>query len=177
MTQPSVSTPPKTGLAGLKENWRYDLQSGFLVFLIALPLCLGISVASGFPPSAGIISAIIGGLLVSRLNGCFLTINGPAAGLIVVVLTAVQTLGAGDASAGYRYTLAAIVVASLLQVVMGLFKLGQLSAFFPSSVVHGMLAAIGIIILATQSHVILGATPEAGNVFSIIAQLPHRHTQ
>lgn len=173
MTQPSVSTPPKTGLAGLKENWRYDLQSGFLVFLIALPLCLGISVASGFPPSAGIISAIIGGLLVSRLNGCFLTINGPAAGLIVVVLTAVQTLGAGDASAGYRYTLAAIVVASLLQVVMGLFKLGQLSAFFPSSVVHGMLAAIGIIILATQSHVILGATPEAGNVFSIIAQLPH----
>ena len=173
MTQASVSTLPKTGLAGLKENWRYDLQSGLLVFLIALPLCLGISVASGFPPSAGIITAIIGGLLVSRLNGSFLTINGPAAGLIVVVLSAVQTLGAGDASAGYRYTLAAIVVASLIQLLMGFFKLGQLSAFFPASVVHGMLAAIGIIIMVTQSHVMLGTIPEAGNLFAIIAQIPH----
>jgi MFS superfamily sulfate permease-like transporter len=173
MTQASVSTLPKTGLAGLKENWRYDLQSGFLVFLIGLPLCLGISVASGFPPSAGIITAIIGGLLVSRLNGSFLTINGPAAGLIVVVLSAVQTLGAGDASAGYRYTLAAIVVASLIQLLMGFFKLGQLSAFFPASVVHGMLAAIGIIIMVTQSHVMLGTIPEAGNLFAIIAQIPH----
>jgi len=173
MTQPSVFTLPKTGLAGLKENWRYDLQSGFLVFLIGLPLCLGISVASGFPPSAGIITAIVGGLLVSRLNGSYLTINGPAAGLIVVVLSAVQTLGAGDASAGYRYTLAAIVVASLLQILMGFFKLGQLSAFFPASVVHGMLAAIGIIIIGTQSHVMLGTIPEAGSQFSIIAQIPH----
>ena len=103
---------PKTGLAGLKENWRSDLLSGFLVFLIALPLCLGISMASGFPPSAGIITAIIGGMVVSRINGSFITINGPAAGLIVVVLSAVQELGAGDAMAGYRYTLAAIVVAS-----------------------------------------------------------------
>ena len=173
MTQASVSTLPKTGLAGLKENWHYDLQSGLLVFLIALPLCLGISVASGFPPSAGIITAIIGGLVVSFISGSYLTINGPAAGLIVVILTAVQSLGAGDASAGYRYTLAAIVVASLLQVLMGFFKLGQLSTFFPSSVVHGMLAAIGIIIIATQSHVMLGATPEAGNIFSIITQIPH----
>ncbi len=176
MTQPSVFTLPKTGLAGLKENWRHDLQSGFLVFLIGLPLCLGISVASGFPPSAGIITAIIGGLVVSRLNGSYLTINGPAAGLIVVVLSAVQTLGAGDASAGYRYTLAAIVVASLLQILMGFFKLGQLSAFFPATVVHGMLAAIGIIIMATQSHVMLGTIPEAGSLFAIIAQIPHSLT-
>jgi len=173
MTQPSVSTLPKSGLAGLKENWRYDLQAGFLVFLIALPLCLGISVASGFPPSAGIITAIIGGLVVSLINGSYLTINGPAAGLIVVILMAVQNLGAGDAIAGYRYTLAAIVMASLFQMLMGFFKLGQLSSFFPSSVIHGMLSAIGIIIIATQSHVMLGATPEAGNIFSIIAQMPH----
>ena len=173
MNKPSLSAIPKAGLAGLKENWRSDLASGFLVFLIALPLCLGIAVASGFPPSAGIITAIIGGLLVSRVSGSYLTINGPAAGLIVVILAAVQTLGDGDAMAGYRYTLAAIVVASLLQILMGMFKLGQLSSFFPSSVVHGMLAAIGIIIIATQTHVMLGVTPEAGSLFSIIAQLPH----
>ena len=173
MNKLPLSTLPKTGLTGLKENWRSDLQSGFLVFLIALPLCLGISVASGFPPSAGIITAIIGGVLVSRISGSYLTINGPAAGLIVVVLAAVQALGEGDAMAGYRYTLAAIVVASVLQVLLGVLKMGQLSAFFPTSVVHGMLAAIGMIIIATQTHVMLGVTPEAGSLFSIIAQIPH----
>lgn len=169
----SISVLPLTGLAGLKENWRSDLLSGFLVFLIALPLCLGISMASGFPPSAGIITAIIGGVLVSRISGSFVTINGPAAGLIVVVLDAVQSLGEGDAMAGYRYTLAAIVVASVFQILMGVFKAGRLSSFFPASVVHGMLAAIGIIIMAKQIHVVLGVTPEKGSLISTIAQVPH----
>lgn len=164
---------PQTGLAGLTENWRSDLPSGFLVFLIALPLCLGIALASGFPPSAGIITAIVGGVLVSRIGGSYLTINGPAAGLIVVVLAAVQALGEGDALAGYRYTLAAIVVASVLQILMGIFKLGRLSSFFPASVAHGMLAAIGLIIIVTQSHVMLGVTPEPGGLLSMIAQIPH----
>ena len=165
---------PKTGLAGLKENWRSDLLSGFLVFLIALPLCLGISMASGFPPSAGIITAIIGGIVVSRISGSFITINGPAAGLIVVVLSAVQELGEGDAMAGYRYTLAAIVIASVIQILMGVFKAGRLSSFFPASVIHGMLAAIGIIIMAKQIHTMLGTAPEKGSsLFSTIAQIPH----
>ncbi len=174
MSELSLSGLPKSGLPGLKENWRSDLLSGFLVFLIALPLCLGISMASGFPPSAGIITAIIGGVLVSRINGSFVTINGPAAGLIVVVLGAVQELGDGDAMAGYRYALAAIVVASILQIMMGLVKAGRLSSFFPASVVHGMLAAIGIIIMAKQINVVLGTTPEKGSsLFSTIAQIPH----
>ncbi|WP_027157801.1 SulP family inorganic anion transporter [Methylobacter luteus] len=173
MIKTSLPALPETGLAGLKEHWRSDLLSGFLVFLIALPLCLGISMASGFPPSAGILTAIIGGLLVSRINGSYVTINGPAAGLIVVVLSAVQTLGEGDAMAGYRYTLAAIVVASALQILMGVFKAGRLSSFFPASVVHGMLAAIGIIIMTKQIHVMLGVTPEEGSLFSTMAQIPH----
>ncbi|MCX7074353.1 MAG: SulP family inorganic anion transporter [Methylococcales bacterium] len=163
---------PATGLAGLKAHWRNDLLSGFLVFLIALPLCLGISMASGFPPSAGIITAIIGGMVVSRGSGAFMTINGPAAGLIVVVYDAVQSLGDGDAMAGYRYALAAIVVASVIQILMGVFKAGRLSSFFPVSVVHGMLAAIGIIIMAKQIHVMLGVTPEKGSLLSTIAQIP-----
>lgn len=169
-----MSSPllPKIGLAGLKENWRSDLLSGFLVFLIALPLCLGIAMASGFPPSAGLITAIVGGLVVSRLSGSFVTINGPAAGLIVVVLAAVQSLGDGDAMAGYRCTLAAIVVASVFQIVMGLCKAGRLSSFFPASVVHGMLAAIGIIIMAKQIHVLFGVTPAKGSLFATIAQIP-----
>ena len=168
------ATLPKTGLAGLTENWRSDLLSGFLVFLIALPLCLGISVASGFPPSAGIITAIIGGMLVSRINGSFVTINGPAAGLIVVVLGAVEELGQGDLIAGYHYALAAIVVASAIQVLLGIFKAGRLSSFFPASVVHGMLAAIGIIIMAKQVHTMLGQAPVKGSsLLSTIAQVPH----
>lgn len=166
-------TQPKTGWEGLMEHWRNDLLSGFLVFLMALPLCLGIALASGFPPASGIISAVIGGLLVSRINGSYVTINGPAAGLIVVVYAAVQNLGEGDVMAGYRYTLAAIVVASVFQVALGLFKAGRFSAFFPAAVVHGMLAAIGIIIIAKQSHVMLGVTPEPGSLFSTIAQIPH----
>lgn len=174
MSEMTHQNYPKTGLAGLIENWRGELLSGFLVFLIAMPLCLGISMASGFPPSAGIITAIIGGVVVSRLSGSFVTINGPAAGLIVVVLSAVQSLGQGDAMAGYRYTLAAIVVASAFQIVMGLLKAGRLSSFFPASVVHGMLAAIGIIIMAKQIHVVLGNAPAKGSdLISTILQIPH----
>lgn len=164
---------PKIGLAGLYENWRGDLLSGFLVFLIALPLCLGIAMASGFPPMSGIISAIIGGLVVSRINGSFVTINGPAAGLIVVIVGAVQALGQGDALAGYRLTLAAIVVASILQMLLGVCRAGKLSAFFPASVVHGMLAAIGIIIMAKQIHTVFGVTPEAKSLFGVIGEIPH----
>lgn len=173
MSQASTVALPKTGIPGLIENWRSDLLSGFLVFLIALPLCLGIAMASGFPPMAGIISAIIGGVVVSRINGSYMTINGPAAGLIVVIVDAVQSLGQGDAMAGYRYTLAAIVVASVLQVLLGVFKAGKLSAFFPSSVVHGMLAAIGIIIMAKQIHTLLGVKPEAKTLLGTIAEIPH----
>ena len=173
MSAYSQVASPKPGIAGLIENWRSDLLSGFLVFLIALPLCLGIAMASGFPPMAGIISAIIGGLLVSRVSGSYVTINGPAAGLIVVILDAVQSLGEGDAMAGYRFTLAAIVMASVLQVLMGVFKAGKLSAFFPTSVVHGMLAAIGIIIMAKQFHTLVGVKPEADSLIGTIAEIPH----
>jgi MFS superfamily sulfate permease-like transporter len=164
---------PKTGVAGLLENWRSDLVSGFLVFLIAMPLCLGIAMASGFPPMAGIISAVIGGVVVSRISGSHVTVNGPAAGLIVVILSAVQNLGAGDAMAGYRYTLAAILVASVFQILMGLFRAGKLNAYFPASVVHGMLAAIGVIIMAKQVHVMLGVKPQSGEILGTIAEIPH----
>jgi MFS superfamily sulfate permease-like transporter len=164
---------PKTGFAGLEENWRSDLISGFLVFLIALPLCIGIAIASGFPPMSGIITAVIGGLVVSRLSGSFVTINGPAAGLIVVILTAVLELGGGDAAAGYPYALAAIVVASIFQIVMGLLKAGKLNAYFPASVVHGMLAAIGIIIMAKQTHVLLGVKPHSKEIIETILEIPH----
>lgn len=174
MENPSLPAPvPRTGFSGLRENWRADLAAGFLVFLIALPLCLAVAMASGFPPMAGILSAVIGGVLVSRLNGSYVTITGPAAGLIVVMLGAVESLGQGDAMAGYRYTLAAIVVAAILQILLGVCKAGRLAAFFPASVAHGMLAAIGIIIMVKQIPVMAGVGVHGGSVLADIVLLPY----
>lgn len=164
---------PKSGLAGLRENWKSDLVSGFLVFLIALPLSLGISMASGFPPMAGIFSAVIGGLVVTFLGGSHLTIKGPAAGLIIIAIGAVADLGQGDALLGYRLTLAVIVVAGLLQVVFGWVKSGILADFFPSAAVHGMLAAIGIIIIAKQLFTLVGVKPKANETLELFSELPH----
>lgn len=168
---------PLTGIAGLKQNWRSDLTSGFLVFLIALPLCLGISMASGFPPVAGIFTAIIGGLVVSFLGGSHLTIKGPAAGLIIIAIGAVNELGQGDALIGYKLTLAVVVVAGILQIIFGLVKSGVLADFFPSAAVHGMLAAIGIIIIAKQLFTMIGVKPEAQETLELFAELPHAFSE
>ncbi len=164
MTTQNKTTLPKDGIAGLKENFSSDALSGFLVFLLALPLSLGIASASDFPPIYGLITAMVGGLIVSLLAGSLLTIKGPAAGLIVIVAGSVAELGHGDSTLGWHLALGAIVVAGVCQVLFGVLKLGKLSDFFPLSAVHGMLAAIGIIIISKQLHILLGFNPltEAG---------------
>ena len=148
------------GLPSLQKYWKKDLVSGFMVSLIALPLCLGIAVASGVPPMSGLIAAIVGGLFMSRVTGSFVTISGPAAGLIVVNLGAVESLGQGDMLAGYKFALAAFLVAGIIQMILGFLKVGKFGDFFPSAAVHGMLAAIGVIIIVKQLFVALDYTPE-----------------
>ena len=163
---------PKDWLPGLIQNGKTDAMAGIVVFLIALPLSLGIALASGMPPIAGVISAIVGGVVVSLLSGSYITINGPAAGLIVIVLGAVTELGGGDPAAGYRYALAVGVACGAIQFLLGLLKAGRLTDFFPLSVVHGMLAGIGVIIIVKQIFLALGATAPKVGMVHLIESIP-----
>lgn len=173
MKAPAPGTLIALKLQDLKQHWRQDLLSGFLIFLIALPLSLGIAIGSSFPPMAGIIAAAVGGIIVAIFSGSHLTICGPAAGLIVVIIHGVDVLGQGDPLLGYRATLAAIAIAGLLQVGFGLMKSGKLSTFFPGAVVHGMMAAIGIIIISKQIHVLLGVKPASKEIIDVILEIPN----
>jgi MFS superfamily sulfate permease-like transporter len=168
----SLLDMPKKGLAGLKQNWKADLLSGFTVSLIALPLCLGISLASGVPPIAGLFTAIIGGMVASRISGSHVTISGPAAGLIATTLAAVEALGGGNHAIGYPYALAAILIGGGFVMLLGLLRVGRLGDFFPSAAVHGMLAAIGIIIMVKQAYVAMGVPAPKGEWIDAVMQLP-----
>jgi MFS superfamily sulfate permease-like transporter len=170
--EPRPETQPPAKEMTPRERWLADLRAGFIVFLVALPLCLGISMASNFPPIAGILTAIIGGVVTTFFGSAKLTIKGPAAGLIAIALAAVTELGHGDAQLGYRRALAVIVVAGVVQIVFSLVRAGALGDVFPTSVVHGMLAAIGIIIISKQVHTLLGASPEPGEPLELLAQVP-----
>lgn len=147
---------------GFRDALKTDLLSGFLVSLIALPLCLGIAGASGFPPIMGVITAIIGGIIVSLFMGSELTIKGPAAGLIVILYGAVEayTRITNDPVLAWKLTAGLVVVMGLVQIALGLLKTAKIVEFFPLSAVHGMLAAIGIIIMAKQIHLALGIAPK-----------------
>ncbi len=129
---------------------KHDLPAGLSVFLVALPLCLGIALASGAPLYAGLLSGIIGGLVVSFISGSQLAVSGPAAGLTTLVAASIISLG------DYKIFLLAVMVAGLFQLILGLLKLGAIANYFPSSVIKGMLAAIGIILISKQIPLALG---------------------
>lgn len=134
-----------------RRTWlRYDLPAGLSVFLVALPLCLGISLASGAPIYAGIVSGIVGGIVVSVISGSQLGVSGPAAGLSTLIVTTIAAYG------DYRVFLLAVIIAGVFQIVLGLLKLGIIGNYFPSAVIKGMLAAIGILLIARQMPVALG---------------------
>jgi len=165
------NTTPSGGIRGLKENWRNDLLAAFSVSLVALPLALGIAVASDMAPMAGVLSAIIGGVVTTFFRGGHVSVNGPTAGLIAAILGGLLAL-----DGNINYVLAAIVVAGGIQIIFGLLKMGRLAKLMPSSVLHGILAAIGVIIFAKQAHYALGTTSKAdstiGTLTDIFYKLP-----
>ena len=149
-----------------------NLFSGFVVSLIALPLGLGLALASEAPPISGIIAAVVGGIVVSLLGGSNVTITGPGNGLVIVLLGAITTLGGGDLYEGYLFTLAAIVFSGILMLILGFLKMGRLADFFPASAIEGMLAAIGLGILAKQFHIMIGHNNEHGSIVYLLVQIP-----
>lgn len=128
----------------LKAAFSQNFASGLVVFLVALPLCLGIALASGAPPLSGVIAGIIGGIVVGAISNSNISVSGPAAGLTAIVLTAITDLGA------FELFLCAGIIAGVLQLILGFVRAGSISNYFPNNVIEGMLAGIGIIIVLKQ---------------------------
>ena len=167
---------PENGIAGLK-HWRHDLVAGLVVSLVSVPFSLGIAVASGAPPICGLISAIIAGLILPFLGGSYVTISGPAAGLAPALFAAMILLGRGDREVGYPLLLGAICLTGLVQVVLARFKLARFCAIFPASVVEGMLAAVGLLIIAKQLPLILGNKFVEHEFWGIVRETPSQFMQ
>lgn len=159
------------------KNLNADIPASVVVFLVSMPLCLGIAMASGAPLYSGIISGIVGGIVVGALSGSSLGVSGPAAGLAVIVLTAIAELG------GFEIFLVSVVLAGVLQVIMGYARAGIIGYYFPTSVIHGMLAGIGILIFLKQLPHAFGydigfegdqsffLSDDRGNTFSVIIDM------
>lgn len=126
------------------SHWKRDFQSSVVVFLVALPLCLGIALASGAPMSSGLIAGIIGGIVIGSLSGSPISVSGPAAGLTVIVISSLQTLGSFDVF------MTAVFLSGIFQILFGVFRGGVIGDYFPTSVIRGMLAAIGLILILKQ---------------------------
>lgn len=133
-----------------KPDLQYDLKSSIVVFLVALPLCLGIALASGAPLASGLIAGILGGIVIGGFSGSHISVSGPAAGLTVIVFNGIAQLGGFEAF-GWS-----VLIAGILQIVFGLLKGGAIGDYFPTSVIRGMLAAIGIILIIKQLPSALG---------------------
>ena len=152
------------------KYFKTDFASGLVVFLVALPLCLGIALASGAPLFSGIIAGIVGGIVVGFLSHSNVSVSGPAAGLSAIVLASISTLGS------FETFLMAVVLAGILQLLLGIAKAGSISNYFPNNVIEGMLVGIGIIIFLKQIPHALGYDKETEGAMSFEDEKTHTTT-
>lgn len=144
LTHEPLDPPSAHWEPSFRESWRADLGASIVVFLVALPLCLGVALASGAPLFSGIVTGVIGGIVVGMASGSHLMVSGPAAGLTAIVLAAITTLGSFPAF------LTAVFLSGLMQIALGLMRAGVIGYYFPNAVIRGMLAGIGLIIILKQ---------------------------
>lgn len=156
--------------SGLRKNLKYDAPAGLVVFLVALPLCLGIALASGAPLFSGIIAGIVGGVVISYLSGSEVSVSGPAAGLAVIVATAIQDLGS------FRGFLLAVAISGAIQLALGFLRAGFIGNYVPNAVIKGMLAAIGVVIILKQIPHALGRDANFEGDFDFFFELDSRST-
>jgi carbonic anhydrase/SulP family sulfate permease len=157
-SEPSPNLP-------LSQTFPKDLVSGLVVALVALPLCLGIAIASGQEPISGLMAGIVGGIIISWISGSKTSVSGPAAGLTAVVIAQVDSLGSFEAF------LTAVIIAGVLQVILGLARAGSLARYFPASVIKGLLAAIGVILILKQIPALFGYDVKTKLSFELLPQL------
>jgi len=155
----------KMNTKGLISNLGSDLPAGLVVFLVALPLCLGIALSSGAPLFSGIIAGVIGGIVIGSLSGSHTSVSGPAAGLTVIVLNAITELGV------FELFLTAVFLAGIIQMALGFLKAGLIGYYFPTSVIKGMLAGIGIILIIKQLPYAFGVTSDLANYIPFVNDL------
>ncbi len=158
MNKPEAETSPKT----LTPSGRSDFLASIVVFLVALPLCMGIALASGAPVATGLITGIVGGIIVGSLSGVPLQVSGPAAGLTVIVFDIVQRLG-------LEMLGLVVLIAGALQIVAGSFRLGQWFRAVSPAVIKGMLGGIGVLIFASQFHVMVDDKPKGNGVQNLVS--------
>jgi MFS superfamily sulfate permease-like transporter len=163
---------PPDGFAGLRQYWRWDGFSALLVFVLSLPFCLSVAFASGFPIISGIITAVVGGLVITFVSNSHLSIKSPSLGLVPVVFFAVHNLGSGYLFTGYQYTLALIVLAGVLQMLWGLLRVGEWLSVISDAIVYGILATIGIIVFVHQLPFLVGIQPKTIDTLGILRDLP-----
>ena len=160
------------GLKGWKQSWKDDLRASVSVAFIAIPLGLGIALASGVPPIAGVIPCVIGGLILAWFSGGNIAVHSTPKMLIGVTAAAIITLGGDDPLLGYRLFLSVVVVAGLVQFILGLLRLGIIGELIPATVVKSLLSAVGVIIIVKQLPVLLGVQYYGHSVIESIAHIP-----